>query len=129
MFWGLLDPAPDTLARGTDPDWTFMYSSLTMPYPLWYFILLNSKFVTSMPRKFSLAAEGGGEGLKRGPILLCQYSLAVLPIRIRDPVSGAFLTPESGIREGKKSGSGSGIQIRNELPRSYFRELRNHFLG
>jgi hypothetical protein len=29
----------------------------------------------------------------------------------------------------KKSGSGSGIQIRDEQPGSYFRELRNHFLG
>jgi hypothetical protein len=29
---------------------------------------------------------------------------------------------------GKKSGSGSGIRIRDEQPRSYFREL-NHFLG
>jgi hypothetical protein len=29
----------------------------------------------------------------------------------------------------KKSGSGSGIQIRDEQPRSYFRELRNHFFG
>jgi hypothetical protein len=28
---------------------------------------------------------------------------------------------------GKKSGS--GIQIRDEQPRSYFRELRNHFFG
>jgi hypothetical protein len=28
---------------------------------------------------------------------------------------------------GKKSGSGSGIRIRNEQIESYFRELRNHF--
>ncbi len=41
------------------------------------------------------------------------------------PGSGAFLTPGSGM--GKKSGS--GIRIRNEQPGSYFRELRNHFLG
>jgi hypothetical protein len=27
----------------------------------------------------------------------------------------------------KKSGSGSGIQIRYEQPESYFQELRNHF--
>jgi hypothetical protein len=30
---------------------------------------------------------------------------------------------------GKKSGSGSGIQIRDEQPGSYFRELRNNFWG
>jgi hypothetical protein len=30
---------------------------------------------------------------------------------------------------GKKSGSGFGIRIRDEQPRSYFVELRNHFLG
>jgi hypothetical protein len=29
----------------------------------------------------------------------------------------------------KKSGSGSGIQVRDEHPISYFRELRNHFFG
>jgi hypothetical protein len=46
--------------------------------------------------------------------------------RIRDQ-SGAFLTPGSGM--GKKSGSGSGIRIRNEQTRSHFRELRNNFLG
>jgi hypothetical protein len=28
---------------------------------------------------------------------------------------------------GKKSGTGSGIRIRDEQPRSYFRELRNNF--
>jgi hypothetical protein len=46
---------------------------------------------------------------------------------IRDPGSGAFLAPGSGM--GKKSGSGSGIWIQDEQPGSYFRELRNHFLG
>ncbi len=29
----------------------------------------------------------------------------------------------------KKSGSGSGLRIRDEKPGSYFRELRNHFRG
>jgi hypothetical protein len=29
----------------------------------------------------------------------------------------------------KKSGSGFGIQIRDEQPESYFLELRNHFFG
>jgi hypothetical protein len=41
----------------------------------------------------------------------------------KDPGSGAFLTPGSGI--GRKSASGSGI--RDEQPGSYFLELRNHF--
>jgi hypothetical protein len=40
-----------------------------------------------------------------------------------DPGSGIFLTP--GSRMGKKSISG----IRDEHPGSYFRELRNNFLG
>ena len=44
-----------------------------------------------------------------------------------DPGSGigCFLTPGFGIRDGRKSASGSGI--RDEQPRSYFLELRNHF--
>jgi hypothetical protein len=49
---------------------------------------------------------------------------------IRDPGLGAFLTPGSGIRDGKQSASGSGI--RDEQSGSYFLELRNHsfaFLG
>jgi hypothetical protein len=41
-----------------------------------------------------------------------------------DPGSGAFLTPGSGIRDGRKSASESGI--RDEQPGSYFLELRNH---
>ncbi len=49
---------------------------------------------------------------------------------VADPGLGAFLTPGSGIRDGRKSASGSGI--RDEQPGSYFLELRNHlfaFLG
>ncbi len=38
-----------------------------------------------------------------------------------DPGLGAFLTPGSGIRDGRKSASGSGI--RDEQPGSYFLEL------
>jgi hypothetical protein len=38
-----------------------------------------------------------------------------------------FLTPGSGIRDGRKSASGSGI--RDEQPGSYFLELRNHFFA
>ncbi len=52
---------------------------------------------------------------------------AVLRIRNRDPGLGAFLTPGSGIRDGRKSASGSGI--RDEQPGSYFLELRNHFFA
>ena len=44
-----------------------------------------------------------------------------------DPGLGTFLTPGSGIRDGRKSVSGSGI--RDEQPGSYFLELRNHFLA
>jgi hypothetical protein len=44
-----------------------------------------------------------------------------------DPGLGAFLTPGSGIRNGRKSASGSGI--REEQPGSYFLELRNHFFA
>jgi hypothetical protein len=53
---------------------------------------------------------------------------AVLWIRIRDPGSSAFLTPGSGIRDGKQIGSGFRIRIRDDQPGSYFLELRNHFL-
>ncbi len=51
----------------------------------------------------------------------------MLRIRIRDPGLGAFLTPGSGIRAGRKSSSGSGI--RDEQPGSYFLELRYHFFA
>jgi hypothetical protein len=37
------------------------------------------------------------------------------------------LTPGSGIRDGRKLASGSGI--RDEQPGSYFLELRNHFFA
>jgi hypothetical protein len=42
-----------------------------------------------------------------------------------DPGSGAFLTPQSGIRDGQKI----KIRIRDEQTGSYFRELRTNFLG
>jgi hypothetical protein len=56
----------------------------------------------------------------------------VLQFRIREQVSGIRFLFDPWIRDsgsgiGKKSGSGSGI--RDEKPRSYFLELRNHFLG
>jgi hypothetical protein len=44
-----------------------------------------------------------------------------------DPGLGAFLTPGSGIRDGRKSASGSGI--RDGQPGSYFLEFRNHFFA
>jgi hypothetical protein len=44
-----------------------------------------------------------------------------------DPGLGAFLTPGSGIRDGRKSASGFGI--RDEQPGSYFLELKNHFFA
>jgi hypothetical protein len=50
-----------------------------------------------------------------------------LRIRIRDPGFGGFLTPGSGIRDGRKSASGSGT--RDEQPGSYFLELKNHFFA
>jgi hypothetical protein len=46
-------------------------------------------------------------------------------LRIRYPGSGAFLTPGSGIWDGKKV----RIRIRDEQPGSYFLELRNHIFG
>jgi hypothetical protein len=54
------------------------------------------------------------------------YMFSVLLIRIRDPGSGAFLTSGSGIRDGKKSASRSGLRM--NYPISYFLEIRNHFL-
>ncbi len=55
---------------------------------------------------------------------------------IQDQGSGAFLIPRFGIWDpglgsgiGKKSGSRSGIRIRDRKLGSYFCELRNHFFG
>ncbi len=48
-------------------------------------------------------------------------------LRIRDSVPFCPLDPGSGM--GKKSGSGSGLRIRDEQPGSYFLELRNNFFG
>jgi hypothetical protein len=49
----------------------------------------------------------------------------ILEIESQHRVSGAFLTPGSGMG----ARSGSGIRIRDEHPGSYFRELRNNFSG
>ncbi len=53
--------------------------------------------------------------------------LIITSVADPDPGLGAFLTPGSGIRDGRKSASGSGI--RDEQPGSYFLELRNHFFA
>jgi hypothetical protein len=44
-----------------------------------------------------------------------------------DPGSGIGCFFDPGIRDGRKSASGSGI--RDEQPGSYFLELRNHFFA
>jgi hypothetical protein len=63
------------------------------------------------------------ELLRHGIFGLFSFILSVLRIRIRYPGLGAFLTPGSGIRDGRKSASGSGIT------RIIFLELRNHFFA
>jgi hypothetical protein len=50
---------------------------------------------------------------------------AVLRIRIRDPESDVFFASGSGIQDEEKI----KIRIRDENFGSYFRELRNNFLG
>jgi hypothetical protein len=49
----------------------------------------------------------------------------VLRIRIRDPGSGAFLPPGSGIRDGAMVGSGSGITKQNLLIACVKKEVRS----
>jgi hypothetical protein len=56
---------------------------------------------------------------------ISQKSVRKTSVADPDLGSGAFFTPGSGM--GRKSASGSGI--RDEQPRSYFQELRNHFFG
>jgi hypothetical protein len=52
----------------------------------------------------------------------CRASEGLLcSVAVPDPGFGAFLTPGSGM--GKK------IRSRDKQPGSYFRELRNNFLG
>jgi hypothetical protein len=55
--------------------------------------------------------------------VLCEEVFRGLGVVGRDPGSGAYLIPGSGM--GRKSASGSGI--RDEQLGSYFLELRNHF--
>jgi hypothetical protein len=52
-------------------------------------------------------------------------SESVLRNGIRDPRSGAFMTPGFGIRDGKKI----RIEIRNKHFGSYFQEMSNNFWG
>jgi hypothetical protein len=48
-------------------------------------------------------------------------------LRIRDPV-GTVLSFDPCIRDPRRENkSGSGIRIRDEHPRSFFREIRNRF--
>ena len=61
-----------------------------------------------------------GSGSKTG-------SIPLTSVADPDPGLGAFLTPGSGIRDGRKSASGSGI--RDEQPGSYFLEIKNHFFA
>jgi hypothetical protein len=63
----------------------------------------------------------------RGFFLLNTSEYMIDSVADPDPGLGAFLTPGSGIRDGRKSASGSGI--RDEQPGSYFLELRNHFFA
>ncbi len=60
---------------------------------------------------------------KPGPLKIIQYS-RISSVADPDPGLGAFLTPGSRIRDGRKSAYGSGI--RDEHLGSYFLELRNH---
>jgi hypothetical protein len=54
----------------------------------------------------------------------------VLRIRIRDPGSGAFLTPGSGIRNRFFPDPGSRIpDLGSRIPNPYFLELRDNFFG
>jgi hypothetical protein len=71
----------------------------------------------------SILGHGTHPGQRNMPIINSNRRLSVF--QIRDP--GAFLTPGSGIRDGKKTVS--GIRIQDEQPGSYFRELRNQFFG
>jgi hypothetical protein len=56
---------------------------------------------------------------------LYQQVKAMLRNRIRIPGSGAFFTPGSGIRDGKKSRSGSGMNIPDHISES----LETTFFG
>jgi hypothetical protein len=79
-------------------------------------------------KMLSLRRRSSSPGPDPNPLLhQIDANLPVLRIRIRNPGLGAFLTPGSGIRDGRKSASGSGI--RDEQPGSYFLELRNHFFA
>jgi hypothetical protein len=58
--------------------------------------------------------------------------MSILPYArtsVADPGFGAFLTPGPGSGIGEKTGSGTGIRIRNDHLGSYFIELRNLFFG
>jgi hypothetical protein len=53
----------------------------------------------------------------------CQFKPSI--ISLSDPGSGAFMTPGSGIQDGKKTGSGSGMKNPDHISES----LETNFLG
>jgi hypothetical protein len=61
--------------------------------------------------------------MPKGKLLLA----CLVKFSVADPDPVPFSTPGSGMS--KKSGIGSGSGIRDEQPRSYFLDLRSHFLG
>ena len=55
------------------------------------------------------------------------YCIKLCSVADPDPGSGIGCLFDPGIRDGRKSAYGSGI--RDEQPRSYFLQLRNHFFA
>jgi hypothetical protein len=91
---------------------------------------------TSPTRLWILRARFSAWGVAPRPHPRSSHSTSVMlptsPVLrsgVADPDPVPFLPLDPGSRMGKKSGSGSWIRIQNEQPGSYFRELRNHFLG
>jgi hypothetical protein len=80
--------------------------------------------------KGALASVELGGGLREVQVS-CNVGLTV-SVADPDPGSGSFLTPRSGI-EGpgwvKNQDPDPGSWILDEHPGTYFRELRNNFLG
>ncbi len=87
----------------------------------------SSGFLAALPLIFALARGGAAYYTIIDPSEMRCFNQVLFVKRVRccssvaDPRSGAFFTPGSGIRVGKK------IWIRDEHPRSFFQELRNSF--
>jgi hypothetical protein len=65
-----------------------------------------------------------GKGSDQAKYNTCKsYKYVFRKISVADPGSDAFLTPGSGIRDGRKI----KIRIRDGHPESYFRKLRTNF--